>query len=147
MHSLAQPAQVLCRQPDPQHSVCGGQHCDRQPNFRFLSIVHGMWSHLCAARGGQAPALSASRGLLLGLQVCTSSSCWFVGMWVQQELNTGIISMFRWAVTWPRLLLQQCMPDCMLATVCCRGPLDLLAVQLLQDLSCPYLAHHELESV
>ena len=87
MHSPAQPAQVLCRQPDSQHSVCGGQHCDRQPYFRLLSIVHGMWSHLCAARGGQAPALSPSRGLLPGLQVSPSSFHWSVGMCVQLLLS------------------------------------------------------------
>ncbi len=39
------------------------------------------------------------------------------------------------------------MPDPMLASVCCRGPLDLFAVQLLQDLSCMCLAHHELKSI
>ena len=87
MHSPAHPAQVLCRQPDSQHSVCGGQHCDRQPYLRLLPIVHGLWSHLCAARGGQAPALSPSRGLLLGLQVSPSPLYWSVGMCVQLLLS------------------------------------------------------------
>ena len=71
-----------------------------------------------------------------GLLVCAFSCCYH-----------GIVRVFRWAVTWPLLLLQQYMPGYILATVCCCRPLDLTAVQLLQGLSCAYLAHHELESI
>ena len=60
----------------------------------------------------------------------------------------GIISVFRWAVTCPLLLLQQYMPAYMLANVCCCRTLNPgSAVQLLQGLSCTCLAHHELESI